>query len=63
MYTGNPRASEELKQSIRREVRRIAEKMLARVAGNFKICFAALIEQRGAWIEHINCELCDNKNA
>ncbi|KAK7096852.1 hypothetical protein V1264_003899 [Littorina saxatilis] len=53
VYTGNPRTSEELKESIRREIRRIPAEMLTRVVDNFNVRLAAVIQQRGAWIEHI----------
>ena len=42
VYTGNPRSSEELKESIRQEIRIPAE-MLTRVVENFNVCLAAVI--------------------
>ena len=64
VYTGNPRTSEELKESIRTEIRKIPPEMLTRVVDNFDVCLAAVIQQRGAWIEHIiNYWLCDSENA
>lgn len=53
VYAGNPRTSEELKDSIRREIRRIPAEMLTRVVDNFNVRLAAVLQQRGAWIEHI----------
>ena len=54
VYADNPRRCEELKQNrpIRREIRRIPEDMLTRFVYNFSVCVPAVIQQRGAWIEH-----------
>ena len=53
VYGNNPQTTEALKDNIRREIRQIPQKMFIRVVGNFNIGVAAVIQQRGAWIEHI----------
>ena len=49
----NPQTTEVLKDNIRKEIRRITQEMLKRVVGNFNVWGAAVIQRRGAWIEHI----------
>ena len=53
VYGNNPQTTEVLKDNIRREIRQIPQKMFIRVVGNFNIGVAAVIQQRGAWTEHI----------
>ena len=53
VYGNNPQTTEVLKDNIRREIRQIPQKMFIRVVGNFDIGVAAVIQQRGAWTEHI----------
>ena len=61
MYADNLKTCEELKQSIRSEIRRIPEDMLTRVVDNFSVRFATVIQQHRAWTEHIIN--CDSENA
>ena len=53
VYQDNPQTTEALKENIKREIRWIPEEMLNRVVENFNVCVAVVIQQRGAWIEHI----------
>ena len=53
MYTSNTRTSAELKESFRREMRRIPAEILTRVVDNFNVRLAAVIQQHGAWIENM----------
>ena len=53
VYATNPRTNDDLKESIKRESRKIPTRMLTRVAHNFNVRLAAVIQQRGAWIEHV----------
>ena len=53
VYQDNPDTIERLKENIRREIRRIPRDMLERVMNNFNVRVAAVIRQRGAWIEHV----------
>ena len=54
VYQDNPDTIERLsKENIRREIKRIPRDMLERVVNNFNLRVAAVIQQRGAWIEHV----------
>ena len=53
VYQDNPPTIERLKENIKREIRRIPRYMLERVIENFNVRVAAVIQQRGAWIEHV----------
>ena len=53
VYQDNPPTIERLKENIKREIRRIPGEMLERVIDNFNVRVAAVIQQRGAWIEHV----------
>ena len=53
MYQGNPKTTEALKENIKRESRQIPGEMLNRVVDSFNVRIAAVIQTRGAWIEHI----------
>ena len=49
----NPDTIERLKKNIKREIRSIPNDVLERVMDNFNVSVANIIQQRGAWIEHI----------
>ena len=53
IYANNPQTLAALKDNIRREIRNIPADMIGRVITNFNVRVAAVIQQRGAWIEHI----------
>ena len=53
VYQDNPPTIERLKENIKREIRRIPRDMMERVIDNFNVRVAAVIQQRGAWIEHV----------
>lgn len=53
IYANNPQTLDALTTNIRREVRNMPADMIARVIVNFNVRVAAVIQQRGAWIEHI----------
>ena len=53
IYGNNPQTLAALKDNIRREIRRIPADMIGRVMGNFNVRVAAVLQRRGAWIEHI----------
>ena len=53
IYANNSQTLDALKTNIRRVVRNIPADMIARVIANFNVSVAAVILQRGAWIEHI----------
>ena len=52
-HAGNPRINEDLKESMKREIRRIPAHMLTIVVESFNVCIAAVIQQCGVWIEHV----------
>ena len=54
MYEDNPDTIERLKQNIKREIRRIPNDVLDRIMYIFNVRVVNVIQQRGAWIEHIN---------
>ena len=53
VYQDNAPTIERLKENIKREIRRIPRDMLERVIDNFNVRVAAVIQQRGAWVEHV----------
>lgn len=53
IYDNNPQILADLKDNIRREIRRIPADMIGRVIDNFNVRVAAVIRQGGAWIEHV----------
>ena len=53
VYEDNPDTIERLKKNVKREIRRIPNDVLERVMDNFNVRVANVIQQRGAWIEHI----------
>ena len=53
VYHNNPQTIDALKENIRREIRKIPREMLDRVINNFNVRVAAVIQRRGAWIEHV----------
>ena len=53
IYDNNPQILVDLKDNIRREIRRVPADMIGRVIDNFNVRVAAVIRQGGPWIEHI----------
>ena len=54
IYNNNPQTLAALKDSIRREIKRIPAEIIGPVIKNFNVRVAAIIRQRGTCIEHIN---------
>ena len=53
VYEDNTPTIERLKGNIKCEIRIIPADMMVRVIDNFNVRVAAVIQQRGAWIDHV----------